>query len=140
MTRKQAGEYRAIIEQGAQLLEDGEALKVKTLYPEWEPGKDYPVGCKATYQGGLYKVLQAHTSQDSWKPGAGTESLYERIDETHDGSKYDPIPYGGNMALTAGLYYIQSGVTYKCTRDTGNPVYAALADLVGIYVEVIDDL
>ena len=66
MTRKQAGEYRAIIEQGAQLLEDGEALKVKTLYPEWEPGKDYPVGCKATYQGGLYKVLQAHTSQDSW--------------------------------------------------------------------------
>ena len=106
MTRKQAGEYRAIIEQGAQLLEDGEALKVKTLYPEWEPGKDYPVGCKATY----------------------------------DDSKYDPIPYGGNMALTAGLYYIQSGVTYKCTRDTGNPVYAALAGLVGIYVEVIDDL
>lgn len=71
-------------------------------------------------------------------PGAaGTESLYARIDEEHDGTQYDPIPYEGNMALENGKYYTQSDVLYRCTRDTGNPVYNTLAELVGIYVEVV---
>lgn len=70
-------------------------------------------------------------------PGMGTESLFERIDEQHDGSKYDPIPYIGNMALESGKYYSQDGVVYLCTRDTGTAVYNALADLVGLYVETV---
>ena len=49
----------------------------------------------------------------------------------------NPIPYSGNMALISGKYYAQDGVTYRCTRDTVNPVYAALKDLVGLYVEVV---
>ena len=73
----------------------------------------------------------------SWVPGVGTESLYERIDEQHDGSKYDPIPYSGNMALESGKHYSQDGVLYRCTRDTVNPVYHPLSELVGIYVEVV---
>ena len=28
----------------------------------------------------------------------------------------------------------QSGMTYLCNRDTGNPVYHALVELVGLYV------
>ena len=47
----------------------------------------------------------------------------------------DPIPYSGNMALEAGKYYSQGGAVYLCTRDTVNPVYSDLADLVGLYVE-----
>lgn len=58
--------------------------------------------------------------------------------QAHDGTKYDPIPYDGNMALESGKYYVQDGVTYLCNRDTGNPVYNALADLVGIYVSVVE--
>ena len=38
--------------------------------------------------------------------------------------------------LESGKYYLQDYVIYRCTRDTINPVYNALADLVGIYVEV----
>ena len=41
------------------------------------------------------------------------------------------------MELEAGLYYTQDGVTYRCTTGTGQPVYHALAELVGIYVEVV---
>lgn len=41
----------------------------------------------------------------------------------------------GNMALTAGLYYVQDYTIYLCTRDTVNPVYNAMADLIGLYVE-----
>ena len=48
----------------------------------------------------------------------------------------DPIPYEGNMALENGKYYSRDGVVYRCTRDTGNPVFQALSDLVGLYVEV----
>lgn len=119
-------------------VDDQTAYRMMAFYPEWAAGQSYTVGYKITYNGGLYKVLQAHTSQETWAPGTGTESLYARIDEQHDGSKYDPIPYSGNMALESGKYYSQDDVTYRCTRDTGNPVYNALSELVGLYVEVVE--
>lgn len=144
MTEQQARKYRAIIEAGAQGLTDAEALTVKTLYPEWETNTEYtaangkPVGYKVIHNGRLWKLRQEHTIQAGWEPGAtGTESLWEEICETHDGTKNDPIPYSGNMALVSGTYYIQDGVVYRCTRDTGNPVYNALSELVGLYVEVV---
>lgn len=115
-------------------VDDATALRMVAYYPEWTAGTAYAAGDRLVYNGDLYKVLQAHTAQETWLPGTGTESLYTRIDEQHDGTKYDPIPYSGNMALEAGKYYIQSGKTYLCNRDTGNPVYHALADLVGLYV------
>lgn len=118
-------------------VDDATAYRMREFYPEWEAGASYTEGFKFLYGGELYKVLQAHTSQESWLPGSGTESLYARIDETHDGTKYDPIPYSGNMALENGKYYSQGGVTYKCIRDTGNPVYHTLSELVGLYVEVV---
>lgn len=115
-------------------VDDATALRMVAYYPEWTAGTAYAVGDRMVYNGDLYKVLQAHTSQDTWLPGTGTESLYTRIDEQHDGTKYDPITYSGNMTLEEGKYYIQSGKTYLCNRDTGNPVYHALAELVGLYV------
>lgn len=118
-------------------VDDATALRMVAYYPEWTSGTAYAVGDRLVYNGDLYKVLQAHTSQETWLPGTGTESLYTRINEQHDGTKYDPIPYSGNMALKAGKYYSQSGKTYLCNRDTGNPVYNALADLVGLYVEKV---
>ena len=118
-------------------VDDATAVRMTVFYPEWEKGKQYTVGYKVQYLGKLYKVIQAHTSQDTWTPDI-TASLYTRIDEVHDGTKYDPIPYEGNMTLYNGKYYCQGGVTYLCNRDTGNPVYNKLSELVGIYVEVIN--
>lgn len=121
-------------------LTDTESLKVKDLYPEWESkmGQQVNAGEKYRYGGKLWKVLQQHTVQETWKPGEGTESLYTEVVESHAGTKEDPIPYGNNMELEEGKYYSQDGVTYICTRDTGIPVYNPLADLVGIYVEVAE--
>ena len=119
-------------------VDDATALRMVAYYPEWTAGTAYAAGDRLVYNGDLYKVLQAHTSQETWLPGTGTESLYARIDEQHDGTKYDPIPYNGNMALEAGKYYSQSGMTYLCSRDTVNPVYNALSELVGLYVEVTE--
>ena len=126
---------RPYIEKAAQSLDDKTALQAVELYPTWKPGTEYTAGTRVRYGGKLWRVLQNHTAQEYWTPDV-VQSLFEEINETHAGTLADPIPYSGNMALTAGLHYIQDGVTYLCTRDTGAPVYNALSDLVGIYVEV----
>lgn len=141
MKLKDAKMYRAAIEAGANAVErsDLDALAVKDIYPAWDSliGQTVNVDFKLTHDGKLYKVIQAHTVQSDWVPGVGTESLYAVIDEGHAGTLDDPIPYDGNMELTEGLYYSQDGIVYLCTRSTGQPVYHALGDLVGLYVEVV---
>ena len=52
-------------------------------------------------------------------------------------TKYNPVPYGGNMTLEDGRYYAKDGVVYRCTRGTGNAVFQPLAVLVVVYVEII---
>ena len=135
---------RLLIAQQINTLEvdDQTALRMVKFYPEWNGLIGQTVdkaGFRFTCGGKLYKTIPAnHTFQADWVPGTGTESLYTRIDETHGGTQYDPIPYDGNMELAEGRYYTQDGVTYLCNRGTGQPVYNALADLVGIYVEVAE--
>lgn len=113
-------------------------MTVKSLYPTFENiiGKTVSHGFKFTYGGYLWSVVQATlTIQAHYPPSDGMESLYTKVNDTHDGSLYDPIPYECNMALESGKYYTQGGVTYLCNRDTGIAVYQSLADLVGVYVE-----
>ena len=117
-------------------VDDNTALRMVEFYPEWSAGQAYTAGYKAQHGGKLWRCLQAHTSQTGWEP-ENTPALWEEICEAHAGTLADPIPYSGNMALTAGRYYIQDYTIYHCTRDTGIPVYNPLADLVGVYVEAV---
>ena len=117
-------------------VDDNTALRMLDFYPAWEAGVAYTVGYKVRKDGKLWRVIQAHTAQVGWEP-ENAASLWEQINETHAGTMDDPIPYSGNMALTSGLYYMQDWTIYKCTRDTGNPVYHALSDLVGLYVDKV---
>lgn len=118
-------------------VDDQTALRMAAFYPEWAEGQACAAGYKAQRGGKLWRCLQAHTTQNGWEP-ENAASLWEQICETHDGTKYDPIPYDGNMALESGKHYTQSGMTYLCSRDTVNPVYNALSELVGLYVEVVN--
>jgi hypothetical protein len=119
-------------------LSDTVSLEIKSVYPRFTDliGQTVKVGTKLLYQDKLYKVIQEHLVQSQYAPGTGTESLYTEISESHTGTADDPIPYNNNMALENGKYYVQDGIVYKCTRDTINPVYNPLKDLVGLYVEV----
>lgn len=116
-------------------VDDNTALRMKWFYPTWEESKSYTAGFKVQYGGKLFRCVQGHTSQTGWEPSTNTASLWEEICESHNGTIDDPIPYDGNMALENGKYYMQDGVIYKCVHDTVNPVYNALNELVGIYVE-----
>ena len=115
-------------------VDDNTALRMREFYPEWAAGVDYATGYKVQHGGRLWRCVQAHTSQTGWEP-ENAPALWTEICETHAGTLTDPIPYSGNMALESGKYYSQSGAVYLCTRDTVNPVYSDLANLVGLYVE-----
>ena len=126
------------------LLPAADALKHQNYYPEWGDenapmGKEVDTGFRMNHDGTLYEAIQPHALQADWIPGTGTESLYKVVQEEHDGTQDDPIPYAGNMELEEGKYYTQDGATYLCTRSTGQPVYHTLAELVGLYVEVVEN-
>ena len=120
-------------------VDDNTALRMVEFYPEWASGQAYAAGYKVQHNGKLWKCNEpGHTSQAGWEPSVNTASLWTEICESHAGTLNDPIPYSGNMALEAGKYYIQDYVIYLCNRDTINPVYNPLAELVGLYVEVAE--
>ena len=136
MTRQEAQALRQLIEQAAQGLTDDAALKGIRLHPVWEAGVVYDEGYRVRYGGRLFKVRQAHTSQVGREP-TDAASLWTEVCESHSGTLEDAIPYSGNMALEQGKYYVQDERCYLCVRDTVNPVYNPLAELVGLYVEEI---
>lgn len=120
-------------------VDDNTALRMMSYYPTFEDsvGRTVKKGFKFTHANKLWSVVQPEmTIQGHYPPGIGMESLYAEICETHDGSMEDPIPYSGNMALEEDKHYIQGDEIYICTRSTGNPVYNALVELVGLYVEI----
>lgn len=121
-------------------LTDEQALRYKSLHPQWSDyiGKSLPANFKIQYLKKLYKTRQEISvvlDQDGYRPGeTGSEALYEEINETNKGTLEDPIPYNNNMELYEGKYYSQNGVTYLCTRNSGQALTHNLEELVDIYV------
>lgn len=124
-----------------------DALEVKDWYPKWgvdfKEGDEVKKGFKFQFNNKLYAVLQDHVILADYEPSINTASLYVEVTPDYNdkgeelGTLENPILYDGNMILENGKYYSQDGVTYLCNRDTINPVYHALKDLVGLYVEVV---
>ena len=136
--QEKARALRPLIEKAAVSLSDSDALDAVELFPAYTLGVWYEAGFRFRYGGKLYKVLIAHTTQEDWEPDS-TPSLYAEVAKPGEGDSPDnPIEYNNNMELFNGKYYSQNGVVYLCFRDTGVPVYNNLADLVGIYVEVVE--
>lgn len=118
-------------------LTSTEALEVKEMYPKWESGLSVNVGERYLYEDTLWEVIQAHTTQDNWKPSISTASLWKTVDVEHEGTLEDPIVYIPPMQLYNGKYYKQNDIVYKCTRDSGIPLTHDLSALVGLYVELV---
>ena len=127
-------------------LSASEALQVQSWYPilyeteGYKEGDAIVMGARVQYDGKLYAAMQDHTITSAFAPSIHTASLWcEVVEESAEvGTLENPIPYEGNMALENGKYYSQDGVVYLCVRDSGAPLYNALRDLVGIYVEVVE--
>lgn len=126
-------------------LSASQALEVQSWFPTlyetegYTDGQPIAMGVRVQYNGKLWEARQDHTITSAFPPSIATASLWMEViaEGSEMGSLDTPIPYEGNMALEEGKYYTQEGVVYLCTRDTGAPVYNALADLVGLYVQLV---
>lgn len=122
-------------------IENSMALEIPDLFPNFVDmiGEAVKKGNILKYTGKLYRVRQDHTVLAVYTPGIETASLYEVIDREHEGVQSDPIPYAPPMEIFNGKYYTQSSVLYKCTRDSGTALTHNLSELVGLYVEVVEN-
>ena len=68
ITRRKVILLRKIIEKAATSLSDTDALAAIELYPSWQVGVDYAADERIRYDNVLYRVVQAHTSQNGWEP------------------------------------------------------------------------
>lgn len=118
---------------------DKEALDNIELFPSWisKIGIQVNQGERLYFDNKLYKVLQTHTPQEQWRPDT-TASLYVQVVADDSGTESNPIEYQLNMELIEGKYYTEAGVKYRCTRSLAQSVWH-LADLVGNYVEVVNE-
>lgn len=138
-----AMEQRKVYDTAASYLTDDQALTVKGAYWQWEDlvkaGATVKKNFRFRYGDKLLRTEQPeYTFVAHQIPGAqGMESLFSVIDESHAGTYEDPIPYNRNMDIHAGLYYIENGIIYLCTRSSGQPLYNDLSVLIGHYVEVV---
>lgn len=84
---ERARALRNAVDRAASALPDEVAYEIPELYREWD-GNDhfYEGGDRVSYNGELYKVLQAHSSQYGWTP-TDAPSLFARVLPGQDGTE-----------------------------------------------------
>ena len=78
ITRTQAEQLRKLLVKQADGLPDEEIVNVPCFVEKWKAGVEYETGKRLNYNDTVYKVLQAHTSQEDWTPEAAP-SLFAKV-------------------------------------------------------------
>lgn len=60
------------------LATDEMSLQVPNIYPAWRAEINYSAGDRVLYNDVLYKVITAHTSQETWTP-TDAPSLFAKV-------------------------------------------------------------
>lgn len=118
MKREELLRIRRMIEKASVSLVDEDALEAVELFPTWREGKAYAVNDRIRYDGKLYKVVQAHTSQEDWTPDA-TPALYTEV------AKPGEIPVWRQPTGAQDAYNKGDKVHYPTIDD---PVYESTID------------
>jgi hypothetical protein len=128
----------------AMSLDDTVALRRKYGHAEWKDfiGQKLDTGNRVLHDDWLWKVRQpVNPVLEIYPPSVDTASLYERMDEDHKGTEYDPKLYAPGMTLEQGKYYteMEDGVRkkYYCFYGTIDPVYANLKQLINLNVRLV---
>lgn len=120
-----AEQLRKALQLFVKTLPDDEAMEVATVFPEWKTNTAYKVndivsfGVNLVDDPQLYRCVQAHTSQDDWKPDVAV-SLWVTIGLAPDNIPVWAQPTGAHDAYNKG-----DRVHYP-TKDA--PVYESLID------------
>ena len=120
----------------AETLSDAQALQVPMLFDEFDGnGVAYKVGKRIMFEGVLYKVIQAHTSQAGWTPTAAPSLFAKVINETIDGSIPEFEQPDSTNPYMKGDRVIFNGKVYESLID--NNVYSPEAYPAG-WKEIIE--
>ena len=93
ITEERARELRSVIETIMQDVSDDIAVTVPELFGSFDGDSHaYAVGDKVRYNGTLYKVLQAHTSQADWTPDTAPSLFARVLIETDESGEQTEIP------------------------------------------------
>lgn len=113
---------RQIIEQAMTFIEDdATAIEGTPLFPEWRPEVAYVVGTRVKYNDVLYKVLQDHTSQETWTP-VDAPSLFAQVLIPDENVIPEWIQPGSTNPYMKGDKVTFNGAVYQSTVD--NNVWA----------------
>lgn len=131
-TAKISGQMQAatrLYVQAATDIDDSAALEMPDLFKTWDEvlqaGKELAKDTILNKSGQLYRVVQAVTPQAHQPPdGEGMLAIYRPIDEQHEGTQDDPIPFVYGMDTEQGKYYSYSGKTYLCNLTMPACVWA----------------
>lgn len=120
-------------------ISDAEALDRAIVIYDWTTyiGKTLNAGQCVVHEDKVYRVRQTHGVLEVYPPSLDTAALYEVIVLTATGAVDDPITYTPPMEIFEGKYYVQDGIKYLCTRNSGTALSHNLSDLVGIYCDII---
>lgn len=116
--QEKARALRPLIERAAVSLDDEDALEGIELFPAWAVGVAYIAETRIRYDGKLYRVVQAHTSQADWLPDS-TPALYTEV------AKPGEIPVWKQPTGAQDAYNTGDLVHYP---DADGPVYRSTID------------
>ena len=114
---------RVMAVQAAPTMTDDQALTMPDLFPTWEQVLEEAQPLKKDSiindGGTLYRVVQDNTTPQEGQPphGEGMLAVYRPIDQSHEGTAEDPIPWIYGMDCREGTYYSYNGKTYLCKSD-----------------------
>lgn len=122
-------------------ISDSEALDRMVVIYDWEyyVDKTLKQGQVCVYNDKVWRARQEHTALEVYPPSMDTASIYEVIEIIPTGEKDDPIPYTPPMEIFEGKYYSEDGVLYLCTRDSDVALTHTLNNIIGIYVETVNE-
>lgn len=125
MTKKQLNDFINACRTVRCFVSDEQALQVQSLYPMWQKDVFYKTGDRVKHNDILYKVLQDHTSQETWTP-TDTPSLFAKVlipnenviseweqpDSTNPYMKGDKVTYNGKTWVSTVDNNVWSPDTY----------------------------
>lgn len=97
-------------------LSDAQALRVSSLFPEWNAdGASYSKDQKVVRNGELYRVLTAHTSQSNWTPEHSPSLFVKVIDVnlTNPGALLEWLQPESTNPYKKGDQVVYNGITYE---------------------------
>ena len=113
-----AMQYRKEIEKAATSLPDADALTAPEMFPHWKPDIQVAVDERIYYENKLYRVVQAHTTQEGWEPDK-TPALFTEV------PKPGEIPVWKQPTGAQDAYMTGDKVHYPTASD---PVYVSTVD------------